>query len=147
MDLVGSVSVRRLATDDPLLHQLHDPRRANAQVRDGLHVRLVDLPAALLARDYAAAWSGVVDVTDSGCPWNEGRWRLDLGPAEATVERTGSEADLSLDVRELGGAYLGASALVARAASGHVHEHTPGAVRGLSAALRYEPEPFCPLSF
>jgi predicted acetyltransferase len=147
MDLVGSVSVRRVATDDPLISQLHDPRRARPQLLDALYVRIVDLPAALSARDYTRDWAGVVEVTDTDCPWNQGRWRLELGPDAVTIELTEAEPDLSLDVRELGGAYLGSSALVARAIAGQVREHTSGAVRGLSSALRHEPEPFCPFVF
>lgn len=146
-DLVGSVSVRRLAPDDALLHQLRDLRRARPELLDALYLRLVDLPAALLARDYVGSWSGVLEVTDSGCPWNAGSWRLALGPADATVERTELEPDITLDVRELGAAYLGAGSLVARAAAGLVLEHSVGAVAGLSAAMRFEPAPFCPAGF
>jgi predicted acetyltransferase len=147
MDLVGSVSVRRLPSDDALLHQLRDLRRARAQVRDGLYVRLVDLPAALVARTYLGSWSGVVDVADVHCPWNAGRWRLVLGPAGSAVERTDARPDVALDVRELGGAYLGGASLVARAAAGFVTQLTPRAVAALSAAMRHEPAPFCPTAF
>jgi predicted acetyltransferase len=146
-DLVTSVSIRRLPTDDVLLHLLRDPRRPRPEVRDGMYLRLVDLPVALLARSYVGSWSGVVDVLDTLCPWNAGRWRLTLGPGDAAAERTDDEPDVSLDVRELGGAFLGGGSLVARAAAGMVAEHTSGAVAGLSAALRYEPAPFCPFGF
>jgi predicted acetyltransferase len=147
MDLMGSVVVRRLPSDDVLLHQLRDLRRSRPELRDGLYVRLVDLPASLLARDYRGSWTGVVEVDDALCPWNAGRWRMTLGPGDAAVERTALEPDVSLDVRELGGAYLGAASLVARAGAGLVVEHSPGAVAGLSAALRFEPAPFCPTGF
>src|SRR5204863_2332470 len=77
-DLVGSFELRRLAPDDLLLHQLVDARRARPELRDGMYLRLGDLPAALSARRYATRWSGVVEVSDATCPWNAGRWRLDL---------------------------------------------------------------------
>lgn len=146
-DLVGQVAVHRLPVDDPLLHHLVDPRRARPELKDALFVRLVDLPAALLARGYDEAWQGVVEVEDLHCPWNAGRWRLSLGPGEAGVERTDLEPDLVLDVRELGGAYLGGTSLAERAAAGLLREVTPGAVAGLGRAMRSEPAPFSPYSF
>ncbi len=147
MDLVGSVVVPRISVDDRLLHQLVDLRRARPELRDGLFVRVVNLPAALLARSYAGSWSGVVEVADSTCPWNAGRWRLALGPGDAAVERSDLQPDLSLDIGELGGAYLGGGALVARAQAGFVDEHTPGAVAALASALHHEPAPFCATGF
>jgi predicted acetyltransferase len=147
MDLVGAVSVRRVAVDDPLVHQLRDPRRAHLELRDALYVRVVDLAAALPARGYEVAWRGVVDVADDLCPWNQGRWRLSIGPDDAAVERTDLEPDLVLDVRELGAAYLGGTSLVERAAAGHVKQVTPGALAGLSRAFRSDTQPFCPFVF
>jgi predicted acetyltransferase len=146
-DLVGSFELRRVAPDDLLLHQLVDPRRSRPELRDGMYLRLVDLPAALSARSYAAPWSGVVEVTDALCPWNAGRWRLDIGGDEAAVQRTDDEPDLAVDVAELGGAYLGGVALSARAAAGFVDERTAGAARALSAALRHELAPVTPFGF
>jgi predicted acetyltransferase len=136
-----------MAPDDMLLHQLVDARRARPEVRDGLYARLVDLPAALSARSYAATWSGVVEVADQLCPWNEGRWRLDLGQNDASVQRTDDDPDIALDVAELGGAYLGGVRLAARAAAGLVTECSPGAVRGLSLAFEHELAPVCPFGF
>jgi predicted acetyltransferase len=146
-DLVGSFELRRVAPDDLLLHQLVDPRRARPETRDGMYLRLVDLPAALSARSYATPWSGVVEVADAMCPWNAGRWHLDLAGDEAAVQRTDEDPDLELDVVELGGAYLGGVALAARAAAGFVVERTPGAENGLSAALRHHLAPVTPFGF
>jgi predicted acetyltransferase len=146
-DLIGSFELRRMAPDDVLLHQLVDPRRARPELRDGMYLRLVDLPTALSARAYATTWSGVVAVSDALCPWNEGRWRLDLGNDETSVQRTEDEADVELDVAELGATYFGGVALAARANAGFVRERTPGAVRSLSTALRHEPAPVCPFGF
>jgi predicted acetyltransferase len=147
LDLVGAVDVFRLPVDDAFLHLVRDPRRARPMLKDGLFVRLVDLPAALAARQYDVAWTGVVEVEDRLAPWNAGRWRLALGPDDVAVERTDDEPDVVCDVRELGGGYLGGASLVARARAGWLAEHTPGAVAGLSRALRREPAPYCPFVF
>ena len=56
-------------------------------------------------------------------------------------------ADLALDVTELGAAYLGGTRLGALAGSGLVAELRPGSVRQLSAALAWDPAPWCPIVF
>jgi predicted acetyltransferase len=147
IDLVEEVAVRHLPLDAPLLHRLVDPRRVRPVGSDGLHVRLVDLAAALALRTYDVRWTGVVEVFDREAPWNAGRWRLDLGPDDAAVERTDAEPDLVLDIAELGGAYLGGTSLAARGRAGFVEERTDGALAGLSRALRHEPEPFATFHF
>ena len=56
-------------------------------------------------------------------------------------------ADLTLDVTELGAAYLGGTKLGALAGAGLVAELRPGAARQLSAAMSWDPAPWCPLVF
>jgi predicted acetyltransferase len=149
-DLTGKVVAWNRPIDDPLLYLLADPRRARARFRDGLWVRLVDLPAALTKRSYAAPADVVIDVTDEICPWNAGRWRLRVqgpGAARAICERTDDQADLSLTVAVLGAAYLGGTRLGALAAAGLVKELRPGALAVTSTAMSWDPAPWCPLLF
>jgi hypothetical protein len=61
--------------------------------------------------------------------------------------RTDEPADLALDVRELGAAYLGGTRLGTLAAAGLVHELRPGALTRLSAAMTWDPAPWCPQLF
>ena len=56
-DLVSSVTADLRPADDPLLYQLLDSRRARVRVADNLWVRIIDLPAALARRAYAARWT------------------------------------------------------------------------------------------
>ena len=65
-DLVGEVVAPSRPIDDPLLAMLADPRRAQPLVSDGLWVRLVDLPAAMVQRRYASAVDVVLDVHGLG---------------------------------------------------------------------------------
>jgi predicted acetyltransferase len=150
-DLMGTVIARGRPIDDPLLHQLTDPRRLRASITDGLWVRLVDLPAALCARRYACPVDLVIDVTDDLLPANAGRWRLTAGGlADQGVpqcERSTANADLSLDVSALGAAYLGGARLGALAMAGLVGERRPGAVAALSAAMWWDPAPWSPMDF
>jgi predicted acetyltransferase len=144
-DLVTTVTAGQRGGDDPLLYQLLDPRRARVQVSDGLWVRIIDLPAALCGRAYSAAVDVVLEVTDEQLPANAGRWRLrSAGPS---CDCTDEPADVALSVRELGAAFLGGTRLGALALAGLVTELRPGTVRQLSAALSWDPAPWCPQIF
>ncbi len=138
-----------LAVDDPLLHLLVNARAAVPTVNDNLWVRVLDLPAALAGRRYAGPVDVVLDVTDARLPANAGRWRLTTGDRQADgfhpaeVTRTSEAADLALDVRELGAAYLGGRSLTAQARAGLVAEHTPGALQSTSAAFLSAVAPVC----
>jgi predicted acetyltransferase len=148
LDLTVSVETSMLAVDDALTHLLVDPRSATARVQDNVWVRLLDLPVALAARRYAAPLDLVLSVTDDRLPGNAGSWRLrtttaDAGAYTAEVERTSASPDLSVDVRELGAAYLGGRSLAAMAPAGLVTEHTPGALVAASAAFGWPLAPVC----
>ncbi|MDX6416386.1 MAG: hypothetical protein QOG28_1006 [Trebonia sp.] len=148
-DLVTKVTADLRPADDPLLYQLLDPRRARPQVADNLWVRIIDLPAALSRRAYSCPVDAVLEVTDELLPGNSGRWRLRThGPdSGASCEQTTEPADVALDIRELGAAYLGGTRLGPLAAAGLVTELRPGAIRPLSSAMSWDPAPWCPTIF
>ena len=159
-DLTTEFHVPMRPVDDPLLHLLADPRRVRSRVTDALWVRLVDVAGALAQRRYACPVDVVIEVTDDGCGWNRGRWRLTTGAAgppapgtgavagfRATCERTTGPADIALPVQALGAAYLGGTRLGPMAAAGLVAELRPGALAALSAALSWDPGPWCPMMF
>jgi predicted acetyltransferase len=152
-DLTTEFRLPRRPVDDPLLYHLADPRRTRPQLIDALWVRIVDLPRALTGRRYSSPVDVVIEVRDEILPANAGRWRLTTagevpgGGLAASCVPAGSPADLAVDVTELGAAYLGGTRLGALAGSGLVAELRPGAVRQLSAALAWDPAPWCPMIF
>jgi len=156
-DLITEFRLRRRPVDDPLLYQLADPRRARPRLKDALWARIIDVPGALAGRRYSAPVDTVIDVRDDLVPSNAGRWRLTTAEP-AAADRNGLEAscvpaaasapaDLALDIAELGAAYLGGTPLGALAGAGLVAEQRAGAVRKLSAAMSWDPAPWCPISF
>lgn len=155
LDLAGSVHARQLAVDDPLLAMLVDARRPVPKVGDNLWVRLVDVPVALAGRRYAAPVDVVLDVRDALLPDNAGAWRLVTGEAAADgtlparVERAPRDAvaDLTLDVRELGAAYLGGRSLAALAAVGQVTAASPAALHRAATAFGWPVAPVCSWDF
>ena len=146
-DLVTSVTADLRSADDPVLYQLLDQRRARVRVSDGVWVRIVDLPGALSRRAYSGPVDVVLEVTDELLAGNAGRWRLRAEGADVSCARTDRPADLALDVRELGAAYLGGTRLGTLAAAGLVTELRPGTVNRLSAAMTWDPAPWCPQIF
>ena len=141
IDLVVRVQ-GRYDPGSPLFLMLADPRSLHLKVSEGLWLRLVDLEAALAGRPYAGDDAVVVEVRDSFCPWNAGRWRIGR-----TVERTDDEADLELDTADLASAYLGAFDFNELGAAERVRELKPGALQRASDLFRTPRPPYCPEDF
>ncbi|SFK33283.1 GNAT family N-acetyltransferase [Cellulomonas sp. KH9] len=147
LDLTTRVETPMLPVDDPLLHLLVNPRPVQRRTSDNLWVRLLDLPAALTARRYAAPLDVVLDVTDELLPQNAGRWRVAVdGTGAADVARTTAEADVRLDVRELGALYLGGRSATALASAGLLAGEVPALDR-VTAAFASSRAPVCPWIF
>lgn len=142
-DLIGTVKVGTLGTDDPILHWVAGPRAtAEVSTTDNLWVRLVQLPEALRARTWSAPCAIVAAVADRTAPWNHGTWLIEADASgSGSLSRTSAEPDVSLDVASLGAAYLGSGNLVAAHRAGLIREHRAGAVAELWRALRTDVAP------
>jgi predicted acetyltransferase len=147
LDLIRVVRRRNSPLDEPLRHQLANPRALAMDVLDNLWVRLADVGRALAYRRYAVDVDVVLEVADDFCPWNAGRWRLRGGADGADCVPTQDSPDLALSAAELGAAYLGGTRLAALAAAGRVAELRPGAVAAASRAFAGDREPWCPEVF
>jgi predicted acetyltransferase len=141
IDLVVRVE-GRYDPGSPLFLMVSDPRSLHLKVFEGLWLRFVDLQAALVGRTYAGDDAVVVDVRDSFCPWNAGRWRIGN-----TVERTDDEAELELDTADLASAYLGAFDFNELATAERVRELKPGALQRATDLFRTSRPPYCPEDF
>jgi predicted acetyltransferase len=142
-DLTRTITWAMAPTDEPLWLMLTDPDAVRVGLEGGLWVRMVDVAAALAARDYAGDPDVVLEVADAFCPWNAGRYRL----AGGGCERTRAEPDLALDAAALGAAYLGGTTLHDLAGAGRVTELRPGALERASAAFGFGVAPWCPEIF
>lgn len=148
IDLTSTVEARNRPTDDAVLHLVSDVRRCDIRQRDSLHLRLVDVGAALEARTYRGPLDVVFEVEDAFCPWNAGRWRLTAdAKGGASCKRTEDAADLALSVRELGTAYLGGESLGSLALAGRVRELRAGAMAEASSAFLSDVAPWLPRGF
>jgi predicted acetyltransferase len=132
------------APDEALPHLLTDARAVRAVETDNVWVRLVDVGRALAGRRYAAPLDVVLEVEDTFCPWNAGRYRLTADGEDVGCARTRDAADLRLTAAELGAVHLGGTTLASLAAAGRVVELRPGALARASVAFRGVREPFHP---
>ncbi|MDX6408429.1 MAG: hypothetical protein QOE13_1500 [Gaiellaceae bacterium] len=141
IDLVARIRGRH-DPGSPLFLMVVDPRSLMLRVNEGLWLRIIDLGAALTGRTYASDESVVVEVRDELCPWNQGRWKVgrDAG-------RTDADAELELDIADLGSAYLGAFDFGRLAAAQRVRELSPGALQRATDLFRTLRPPYCPEDF
>lgn len=104
VDLVADIYAFERPLDEPIELLLSDPRACRTQdVTDHTWHRILDVPAALAARDYAPEEPVVLEVADGMLERNSGRYLV--GPS--TVERTGAPAQLRLPVDVLSMIYFG----------------------------------------
>lgn len=147
VDLMGKIEFSG-TLEEPLRWLLADSRRLCAkQIGDGLWVRLVDIPAALAGRRYLTEDRLVFDVTDTVVPENSGCYQLEGSPNGAECKRTSIDADLALDVADLGATYLGGVSFGALARANLVREMSPGALRRANLMFASETEPYCETGF
>ncbi len=143
VDLMAEFKVQGVALDDPLVLLAHDVRRLGLQFRDHLWLRIVDVPAALEARDYQADVDLTIAVDDALIAENSHPWRLIVSDGSARVSRAERDAtaDLQLGIQELSAAYLGGISVDSLGNAGLVHELRRGAAGELSAAMRSPQSP------
>jgi predicted acetyltransferase len=142
-DLIDHVEAWPRQADEPLLYLLAHPRELNLRSTDGLWLRLVDVPRALAARQYATDAEIVFEVRDPFCSWNEGRFQLQGGPGGGECRPTDRAADITLDQRELAAAYLGGVRFQTLARAGRVVESTNGALATADRMFFWDPPPWC----
>jgi predicted acetyltransferase len=143
IDLARTLVQGLTSADEPIFHLVNEPRHLGAKAGDGLWLRIVDLPRALTARRYAAPLDVVLEVADDLLTANAGRWRLQIraGGALVTCTPADGDPDLTLDIGDLGAAYLGGTKLGTLLLNGRITEHRPTAVAAASTAFGWHVTP------
>jgi predicted acetyltransferase len=146
IDLVATIKGEFRPLDEPLYHMLADPRHLVRRPMDSLWLRVVDVPAALAGRRYSSEGRLVFEVRDSFCPWVQGRYELEGGPAGARCVPSRADPDIALSAASLAAIYLGGTRLQAIARAGLV-EGSPAALALADAMFTWDPLPWCPEVF
>ena len=146
-DLGNRVWMQAAPTDDPAPHIILDPRELHATHRDHLLCRIIDLERALPLRPYGADGRITFDLRDEMCPWNAGRWSMEVESGAATVKRSKESPELALDVSSLTQLLYGQLSPSHAVRYGRA-DAAPNAPLPLWDAIwRTEYAPFCPDSF
>lgn len=146
LDLVEKLRFAALPEDDTLALLLRDPRAAEIRsVSDETWLRILDLERALAARTWRGSGSVGVEVTDSLFRDNSGTF--EISPDGVRRCSAGAEADLSVDVADLGALLLGGVSWQRMAAAGRVRVHRPEAVDTADLLFSWPCVPFAGTSF
>jgi predicted acetyltransferase len=151
VDLVRTLKTWRLPADHPLFSLAAEPRRLGTTMGDGLWLRIVDVAAALEGRTYGIDGHGsgklIFELRDDYCPWNTGRWSLDVADGSGKASRTEAPADLSLAPNELASLFMGGFTATALAGSGKIEELRPGGLATADSLFPSALKPWCPQEF
>lgn len=137
IDLNNRVIYRGARIDDPIVSALADTRAFDIDhEEDHVWLRVLDVVATLESRPYAADGSLTITVTDA-LGFASGTYRLGVRDGRGAVERLdeGSDADLALDVADLGALLLGSVSPVTLAASGLLRSDDPASAILLRSML------------
>ena len=144
IDLVKSVVAWDRPVDDPLRWRLADYRHMKVSTQgDHLWVRILDVERALSARELGADDRVVIQVTDRFRPDTAGAYAVEPG----SCRRTHDDADLLMDIRDLGALYLGTVSATTLARAGRVTERTPGTLTRTDRLLASSATPWCRTHF
>ena len=147
MDLVATIKGFNVPVDTPLFLRADDPRRLGLTVGDGMWLRILDVPAALGARSWAADEEVVLEVVDELVPTVAGRWRLAVRDGRAEVTRSTARADVTLGVAELSSLFLGGIRAVDLWRAGRIVVADPSCLLRLDQLHAVARRPWCPAVF
>ena len=141
IDLVGTVSANDQPLDAALPWALADFRRIERRQRDGLHLRVLDIPRAFEARAYLGSDRVVFEVPDDFLPETGGRFVLDATPDGAQVTTTDEEPEMVLRPAAVGSLLLATApgSLLGRA--GLIEERVDGALARADELFRWTEPP------
>ena len=145
IDWISRVRSGNRAPDDVLPLLLPDPRAARLDtLADFLWLRPLDVPRMLEARRYPVAGTLVLDLHDDA-GLAGGRYRLEAGTDGAACKHEGRrDADLAMDIAELGTLFLGDESAVRLAALGRIEEQREGAAELADTLFRTSRRAWCP---
>ena len=141
MDMVNEIDAGLRSVSEPVAWQVSDHRAVRkTSERDHLWLRILDVPAALRARSYAAPGDYLLDVTDD-LGFAQGRFLLTVaadgsGQAHPFIGTAPAGAvEVALSAADLASLYLGGTSAVDLARAGRITETSPDAAIRLDTAL------------
>ena len=146
-DLVGRIRYGSAPMDDPAPLLFTEPRLLHTTDREGLWMRVVDVPAALSSRAYIYEDEITIGLPeDSLTPWNKGNWQLHTTSEKAEAHPTKKSPDISLSINSLALLYTGYLS-ASRLASLGLLSGAPRALEKADRLFTTHHAPHCPDHF
>lgn len=147
-DLVATVA-GAIAVDHPLWDVVVDARQVSTVWdQDLLWARVLDVAALLGTRSYTAPGRLVIEIDDPFLGRATGTYQLTVdADGSATCEAGTVDAELRLDVADLGSLLLGGASMRRLVRAGRVHELVPGAADRWDRMAAVDPLPWCWVRF
>ncbi|MGI9596410.1 MAG: GNAT family N-acetyltransferase [Acidimicrobiales bacterium] len=124
-----------------------NPRAVKRTVTDGIHVRVLDVEAALSARRYDSPGELILAVTDDSRPAAAGTFRLSVSDdGSARCSATDEKPDAHLSAYAVGGLYLGGCRPEPLVVAGHLRAEQP-IVDRIRKMFTWPVAPFCDEGF
>ena len=142
IDLMSEIQTFVRPLDDPLPWRLEDVRRLRRTRSDHMWLRLIDVGAALEARQYDSEGTVTLRVSDDFCAWNDGVYRLEAGPGGAVCIASDRSPDLHLTVADLAAVYMGGDSFSTLARAGRLRADDKSAITLADRMFRTEREPW-----
>lgn len=141
IDLYRQVEWWNAPIDEPLFREAERFRTIKRTEIDTMWLRPLDVPRLLETRRYERDGTVVLDVADSylGCG---GRFRLEVVAGEGRCEPTEDQAQVELDISDLGSVYLGGCSADALSRAGRITGEQE-AVRTMTEVFHTRRPPYC----
>lgn len=136
IDLVGTISTRMLAIDDPLPLLLTNRRAVSTtMMQDGVWANVRDIPVCFGARAYGTADRLVIEVADR-------RYAIESDGTESACKVVRSRPDLVVDQPSLGALMFGGVPVRMLVGAGRISARNEEALRRADAFFVTGPAPF-----
>ncbi len=151
MDLIGTIELPSISRDDPLPYLLAEPRALvrmeSASSTTALMGRIVDVERALPQRGYQTEGRLTFEIKDEWCPWNEGRWEMEISGGMARVARTRKSPQVVMPADTLAMLTFNYTKASYAARIGKLDVLESGALAEWDRIMNTAYDPFCPDHF
>lgn len=142
-DLTRTVVAPGRPRQEPLTWMLTNPRAVRiTRQSDNMWARLLDVPTALVGRQYTIQEALVLHIADDPmCPANVGTWELDTRGDAALCSPTDRTPDAKLSIQALSSLFFGGVSAHDLAYAGHIECDEANTVDRFAQLFQIDPPP------
>ncbi len=144
MDLAHSIHWMQVPPDDPMPHLILEPTVLNIKSTRGFLARIVDIEKAVPLRGYNEDGELFFEITgDEMCPWNNGKWHMEISGGKGSVKRTGKTPEITMGINSMAMLLFGQHSATKAERMGIIDVMMEDALTEYDRLLRTDYMPFC----